>query len=113
MIQKFQEYLNSRLLLLRLEISERLSKTLAAFLKRVVLLVLFSLFLVFSSIAFALYLGEILDSLVHGFLLVGGVYLVLFFLIWLLSGPLLEKPFMNHVIRILFEKKNEEENTGQ
>lgn len=113
MIQKFQEYLNSRLLLLRLEISERLSKTLAACLKSIMLLVLFSLFLVFASIALALYLGEIYDSLVNGFLMVGGGYLVLFLLIWLFSGPLLEKPFMNYIIRILFEKKNEEKNTGQ
>ncbi len=113
MIQKFQEYLNSRLLLLRLEISERISKTLAAFFKRMVLLMLFVLFLVFASIALALHLGEIMESMVNGFLVVSGGYFLLFILIWIIANPVLEKPIMNHIIRILFEKKHEEENTGQ
>jgi len=113
MIQKFQEYLNSRLLLLRLEISEKISKTLAALLRRILLLMLFMLFVVFASIALALHLGEIMNSTVYGFLTVGGGFLVLFFLIWILAKPLLEKPFMDQVIKILFEKKHEKEDPGQ
>lgn len=114
MIQKFQEYLNSRLLLLRLEISEKISKTLAALLRRILLLMLFMMFLVFASIALALHLGEVMNSTVYGFLTVGGAYLVLFFLIWVFAKPLLEKPFMDQVIKILFEKKHEkEEDPGQ
>ncbi|MCF8309493.1 MAG: hypothetical protein K9I68_10835 [Bacteroidales bacterium] len=114
MIQKFQEYLNSRLLLLRLEVSERISKTLAAFLRRIVLLMLFVLFLVFGGIALSLYLGDILDNEIYGFLAVSGGFLVLFFLFLVLSKPLMEKPFMNQVIKILFEKRNEQEkDTGQ
>lgn len=113
MIQKFQEYLNSRLLLLRLEVSEKISKTLAAFLRRIVLLMLFMLFLVFGAIALSLYLGDVMDNTTLGFLIVSGAFLVLFFLGLALSKPLLEKPFMNQAIRILFEKKNEQNDTGQ
>lgn len=114
MIQKIQEYLNQRLLLLRLEVTEKLSKALAAFIKHCVLLVLFTIFFVFASIALALYIGEIFDSDVLGFLTVGGGFLVLFILAFLMRKPLIEKPFVNKIIRILFEKNHEkEENTSQ
>lgn len=109
MIQKIQEYLNQRFLLLRLEVSEKLSKALAAFAQRFVLLVLFAMFFVFAAIALALYIGDILNSGVLGFLIVSGGFLVLFIFAFLLRKPLIERPFMDKIIQILFEKYHEKE----
>ncbi len=106
MLKKIQDYLNTRILLLRLELSERFAKSLAALFKRMVLLMLFGIFLIFASIAAALWLGELWNSLPIGFLALAAFYLFIALIFWIFSKPLLESPFMNRVIKTLFETNN-------
>ncbi|MFW6352293.1 MAG: phage holin family protein [Bacteroidota bacterium] len=104
MLKKIQDYLNTRILLLRLELSERFAKSLAALFKGIVLLMLFGIFLIFASIALALWIGDVFwNSVTAGFLAMAGFYLLIALIFAIFSKPLLENPFMNRVIKTLFE----------
>lgn len=109
MMKKFQDYINSRILLMRLEVSERFAKALALLLKNIVVLVFFGIFFLFASMAVAFWIGESIKSIPVGFGAVAVFYLVVTMIVLVFRKPLIENPFMNKVIRILFEQKNHEE----
>lgn len=108
MIKKIQDYLNTRILLMRLDVSERVAKTLALLFKRVVVLMVFGIFLIFASVAASVWVGELYGSLPLGFLAVSAVYLFIALILWIFSKPLVEYPFMNSIIKVLFETKDDE-----
>jgi membrane protein implicated in regulation of membrane protease activity len=51
--------------------------------------------LLFLSVALAIYLGEYLDSIALGYLIVGGCYLILMFILSLFLKKFLEKKILN------------------
>jgi|AntRauTorcE11898_2_1112593.scaffolds.fasta_scaffold00742_15 hypothetical protein len=108
MLKKIQDYLNTKILLMRLEVSERVAKTLAILFRSIILLMLFGIFFIFASIAASLYIGEFYGSMAIGFLAVSAVYLLLALILWIFNKPLLEHPFMNQIIKVLFEIKDDE-----
>ncbi len=109
MIKKLQDYINSRILLMRLEVSERFAKALALLFKNIVVLVFFGIFFLFASMAAAFWIGESVRSIPVGFAAVAAFYLAVTLILFVFRKPLIENPFMNKVIRILFELKNHEE----
>jgi len=109
MFKKIQDYINTRILLLRLEVSERFAKALATLYTKVVLLMLFGIFFFFASIAIGFIVGEELRSLPMGFGIVAAFYFVLALIFTLFSKSLLETPFMNRIINVLFESKEDED----
>lgn len=107
MLKKLENYISSRILLLKIEGTEKVSKTLAVFLKRIVLLMFLSSFIFFLSVAIGLYIGDIYNSYIVGFSSVAGIHLLLLLILYLLRKPLLERPVKNEVVRTAF--KNEQE----
>lgn len=81
-----------------------LMKSTTLLLKVVLMVMLFTLFLLFASVALALYLGELLQSNVLGFLSVGGIYIVLLFVVFLIKDKIVEGTILEKFSKVFFNE---------
>jgi hypothetical protein len=77
-------------------------KTTTMVLRLTLIVVCFSMVLLFCSIAAAFAIGNYLNSLTYGFLIVAGVYLVLTGLLYLLKNKIIEGPIIEKFSEIFF-----------
>jgi succinate-acetate transporter protein len=81
-----------------------LMKSTTLLLKVVLMVLLFTLFLLFASVALALYLGELLQSNALGFLSVGGMYIVLLVFVCLLKDKIVEGSVLEKFSKVFFNE---------
>ena len=105
-------YVETRLELMKLNTYERVAKTMAVFSYGIVLVLLAFFAILFLFLALGFFLGEILNSVALGFLLVVGMYLLLFGLI-LLFREKISARVTNEIITAMMSKdeKDDEEAT--
>ena len=105
-------YGETRLELMKLNTYERVAKTMAVFSYGIVLVLLAFFAILFLFLALGFFLGEILNSVALGFLLVVGMYLLLFGLI-LLFREKISARVTNEIITAMMSKdeKEDEETT--
>ncbi|MBC5620492.1 MULTISPECIES: phage holin family protein [Butyricimonas] len=105
-------YVETRLELMKLNTYERVAKTMAVFSYGIVLVLLAFFAILFLFLALGFFLGEILNSVALGFLLVVGMYLLLFGLI-LLFREKISARVTNEIITAMMSKdeKEDEETT--
>ncbi len=106
------DYLEARLSLFKLEAFEKIAKVTAALFSSVVVALLGFFLLFFFSISAGIYLGEVLGSNALGFLVVTGVYLLLFALVLFAKKDFLEKFIIERIIGELMRKEGEDEQAG-
>lgn len=84
LVKSLSNYASLQKRYLQLTITERVSLMLAGTVNGVVMAVCMGTMLLFMNVALAFYLGDVLGSRALGFLVVGGVYLLLFggFTLW-------------------------------
>ncbi|MFO7790648.1 MAG: phage holin family protein [Bacteroidales bacterium] len=104
MLKKIEDYINSRILLLKIEGTEKISETLSMLFRRIVLFIFAGFVVFFISIALALWIGNNCDSYVVGFLAIAGVNLLLLVLLFIFRKPLLEKHIKDEVVRTVFKE---------
>ncbi|MCF8218590.1 MAG: hypothetical protein K9I29_04130 [Bacteroidales bacterium] len=107
MLKKLENYISSRILLLKIEGTEKVSKTLAVLLKRIVLLMFLGSFVFFLSVAIGLYIGDLYNSYIIGFSAVAGLHLLLLLLLYLFRKPLIERPVKDEIVRTAFKDVND------
>ncbi len=78
------------------------TKSTTMLLKILLLTVIFVMVIMFFSIAGALALGYLLDNFVYGFLIVGGIYLILGILIYKIQDKIVEGPILEKFSEIYF-----------
>lgn len=96
-------YMEQQIEYAKLDIAERLSTSISSAITTIVVIQLVFFVLGFFSFALGVYLGQVLDSYVKGFLAVGGIYTVLTLAIILLRRPLITNPILSRIIKIFFE----------
>ena len=96
-------YVETRLELMKLNTYERVAKTMAVFSYGIVLVLLAFFAILFLFLALGFFLGEILNSVALGFLLVVGMYLLLFGLI-LLFREKISARVTNEIITAMMSK---------
>lgn len=101
--KKTREYLDTRLKLFQLQLTERSSRLFASLLVDVVKGVLAVFVVFFFSLALGFYLSELLGSTSLGFLATGGIFILLILLLMLFE-PRLEYFLMNRTIKRFLEK---------
>ncbi|MGJ1262828.1 hypothetical protein [Sphingobacterium spiritivorum] len=106
--QKSKEYLDSQIELLKLKAIARGSRMLGSLILDISKVVLTLFIVFFLSLAFAFYLGELMNSNALGFLTTGGIF-ILMVVIVRLTETKLEAKFMDLSIRKLLGKWNEED----
>lgn len=109
MIKELLEYINARILLLKTESLERVSKLYASLLGAIIMSVLFGFFFMFLSITLAFVLGHLMDSLVGGFAIVSGIYIISLIILIIFRKKLLFRPVMDITIKNLFGDEKDED----
>jgi hypothetical protein len=104
-----ESYIKDRLLLLRLDASEKGAKLAAHFVTGALLCLIAFFILLFLSIMAGYYFTEVTGSPFWGFAIISGAYILIFLLVLLLRKRYFYPFLINFVIRILFDRNNEEE----
>ena len=106
--EKIAEYVQDRLLLLKLDVVEKGSK-LVATMFTILIIALFSFFvLLFLSVMAAYWFGEMLHHIFWGFGIVAAVYLLLLALAIVYRKRFIQKYIVDIIIAIVFEKAKDE-----
>lgn len=107
--ERVQEYVKDRILLLKLEAVEKISRLTATIVSGL-LITIFSFFIIlFVSIMVGYLIGEALHHAYWGFAIVAGIYVFLLILIVVLRKQLIERPIITAVIDVFFEKKKHDD----
>lgn len=106
---KIEQYIQDRLLLLKLKTVEKISKLVAVMFAVLVVAVLVFFIFLFLSIMAGYYFAEITGSMFLGFGIVSAFYIVILVTLIALRKSVLERMITNTVINILFDDKDEEE----
>lgn len=111
LLDKAKEYINTRIAQVKLSVAEKISKTFSVIIAGFVAVLVFLFFVLFTSIAAAILLGNMLGELWLGFLIMAGVWLLLGIIIWKARERLLQIPIMNAILKAFStsEKENEED----
>jgi sterol desaturase/sphingolipid hydroxylase (fatty acid hydroxylase superfamily) len=102
--QQAKELLDANIRYYKLWGFKILMKTNAMVLKMILLGVLGTLVLLFFSLALALGIGYAVDNHALGFLIVGCIYLVCFFIVYSVRNKIVEGPLLARFSRIFLKK---------
>jgi len=106
--EAIEKYIHSRLLLIRLQAIEKVSKLSAAMFSGLFIVMLSFFIMLFLSIMAAWYVGELLGSPLKGFGIICVFYILVLVLVLIFRKRVLQKTIINTVINIFFEKNHEE-----
>lgn len=109
-VDQVKEYLNTRLAQLKLSFAEKTSKVVAIMIAVIVSALVFFLFLVLISVAGAIAIGQWLENYWLGFVIIAGVILLAGFILWISKDGWLRRPIMNALIKVMFDKDEDEKN---
>lgn len=107
--KKIEEYIQDRLLLLKLKTVEKISKLVAVMFAVLVVAVLVFFIFLFLSIMAGYYFAEVTNSMFLGFGIVAAIYLIILVTLIALRKSVLERMITNTVINILFDDKDQED----
>lgn len=105
----FQHYLEKRIDLFRLELTERVIRILSVLITGFLLLSIIGMFTLFASIAAAFYVGTRLNSTGTGFLIIAGVYGLLALLLYIFRRTFIVQPVLSLIIGEFREELEEEQ----
>ncbi len=108
MLKRIEEYISTRLLLVKVEAIEKLTDALSVIFKKIILFIMVGLVFFFASIAAALWIGDVYNSYATGFLAIAGVYLLGLIIVFIFKKQLLEKNIKNDIIRTVFQDSNKQ-----
>src|SRR5205809_73195 len=103
--KRLKQYIDQRILLFRLQVTEKITRIAATLITAIVLTVIGVFLLIFISITAGLWLGEIMGSNAAGFGIVALFYFVVFLFVILFLRKILQNFFINKFIH-LFHKKD-------
>jgi len=106
-LKNLKEYIDIRYDIFKLEITETLAKLISGFYIFFILVSMITTAALFFSFAAAYYLGEILESLPIGFMLVGFFYILLIFVFIALRNKLITRPIISLLSRLFFNDKKD------
>lgn len=105
-----QDLIKSNIEYAKLELLQKSAKGTIALIKILVLSSVFLFALIFLSIGVSFWIGEEIGSIAGGFLIVGGFYLLLMLIAYLLSKTYLEKLVLNKFSEKIYKKDEAQEN---
>lgn len=107
--EQLKAYVNTRVSQVKLSLAEKVSNLAASIIAMLLSALVFFLFFTLFCVAAALLIGQWLNSLWLGFLIVSGFVLLIGLIIWLAKDKLFRLPIMNALIEALFENEDEDE----
>jgi hypothetical protein len=104
-----KDYVNTRIESVKLNTAEKTSAIIANLVAGLIVVSFFMLFFLFGSIALSFGLGEWIGKTWAGFLIVGGIYLLIGIVVWTARVKIIQLPVMNALIKQLFGEEDEED----
>lgn len=108
-VDEVKEYVNTRLAQLKLSFAEKTSKVVALMIALLLSALVFFLVIVLLSVSASIAIGEWLQSQWLGFLIMGGVILLIGIILWISKDRWLRIPIMNALIKTMFDKDEDDE----
>ena len=102
--RRLKQYIDQRILLMRLQVTEKVSRIAAALITTFLVAVVGVFLLIFISITAGLWLADLTGSLAAGFGIVALFYFVIFLFIVLFMKKILQNFFINKFIHLLHKK---------
>ncbi|MDP4131251.1 MAG: phage holin family protein [Bacteroidota bacterium] len=99
LIEKSQDYLETKLEIAKLKTVEKSSDVLSSIVVLISMIFLALLCFMFISIGLAFYLGSLVGSAHTGFFIMGGVYGIILIILYLLRNKWIKTPVSNLVIK--------------
>jgi uncharacterized membrane protein YqjE len=109
LVSELKDYVNTSVAQAKLAFAERISSIFAYAITMLMAALVFFLILVLISVSAAIAIGQWLNNLWLGFIIVAAICLILGLIMWLLKDRLFRRPIMNRMISALFENDNENE----
>ena len=97
------EYLKTTVDLIKFKTLDKTTEVTSLFITHFVVFVLFASFLLFLNLGLALWLGNLLDNIVYGFLIVAGFHGFLVMLLHLFMRKWFMKVIGNYIIKLLLK----------
>ncbi|WP_291103626.1 MULTISPECIES: competence protein [unclassified Flavobacterium] len=97
-----QAYIESNIAYYKLKSFKVAMKLTTLIFKFAFVFLFFLIVLMFFSVAGALAIGKTLDNYVFGFLIIGGVYLVISIIVFLFKDKIIEEPILEKFSEIFF-----------
>jgi len=107
--ENIKDYVNLRIDLLTLGLTEKIARLASAFLMAVLFFILVMFLLLFLSLAFVFWFGSELGPTWAGALIVAGFYILAGVIIYLQRHSLFINPLVTQLTKILMDKKDENE----
>ena len=102
--EKLKNVLDSNVAYYKLWLFKVAMKSTTMLLKVLLMAVFFMFFLLFASLALAIYLSGIFESYTLGFLSVGGIYILLLLVVYLAKDNLLESRLLEKFSQVFFNE---------
>lgn len=110
--QKAKEYTETSIELLRLNAIDKTADVVSSLFARLALIMLVAMFTLFINIALSIFIGQLLNEMYLGFLIVSGFYLILAVVVFYFNDKLLKIPITNLVIAKLLKTKAKKTNSN-
>ncbi len=106
--RKLQDYIENSAEYYKLRLFKHAMKLSTSLINMLALGGIFMLFLMFFSFGIAMWLGGILDSMLLGFFIVGGFYLIVFLLILFFGKKQIDKAILSKFSELVIEDSEKE-----
>ena len=113
LVDQLKAYANTRLSQAKLSVAEKTSKVVSMVIVMLMAALVFFLFLLLISVAAAIAIGQWLDSMWLGFIIVAGLVLLFGMVLWLAKDRLLRIPILNTLLGALFDKEENNQSINQ
>ena len=98
------DYVSSQSELFKLRLVDKLTTLFSSIINKIVVITFLLLIMFFTSVALAIYIGEILESASLGFLCVSGIYLLMMCAFLIFKQSLVERNVIKALLDFVFEK---------
>jgi len=113
LVKHIEEYIRTQLSMIKLDVAEKLSRIVSWIIAGVLVFFILLLGLIFFSLSIAHEIAHLTGQPYLGYLVVGGIYLLIAFVVWWKKKKLLQLPLLNLMIRQLFSEENHDDGKNQ
>lgn len=103
-----EAYLNSTVEYYKLDFFKKFMKGFSLLTKLLIVGSIFMFFLGFISVGFSLWIGSAIGSLSAGFFIIGGVYFIIFIILFFIWKKLIESTFLKKFSQFVFNENTQE-----
>jgi hypothetical protein len=101
-----REYIQLKVRAVKLDVAEKTSAVMANLVAGAIVAVIMLLMVIFAGIALSYVFAGLVGTMVGGFLITAGLFLVLAIITWKMRQRIIRLPIMNSIIQQLFKEED-------